>query len=101
MEFIDGGTLTEFAVKRWNDATQWNPEVIMRWFLKFCEGIQYVHSKRVVHRDLKPDNLFVYFDKKTGELQLKIGDFGISNTKQNIRTTEIAGTPRKLLYLLI
>jgi hypothetical protein len=27
MEFIDGGTLTEFATQSWDDASKWNTEV--------------------------------------------------------------------------
>lgn len=45
----------------------------MDWFLKFCDAINYIHSRQIVHRDLKPDNIFVFQDKKTNEIHLKIG----------------------------
>jgi cyclin-dependent kinase-like len=40
---------------------------------QLVSGLQYLHSKNVVHRDLKPDNLLV-----TSDGTLKICDFGIS-----------------------
>jgi serine/threonine protein kinase len=41
--------------------------------LKVLEGIKYIHSKNVLHRDIKPDNIFLGSEGK-----IKIGDFGIS-----------------------
>jgi serine/threonine protein kinase len=49
-----------------------------------------MHTNKIVHRDLKPQNVFVDYD-----MNLKIGDFGISrildNTAQHCQTS--AGTP--------
>ena len=36
-------------------------------------GCEHIHSQRVVHRDLKLSNLFI-----NDNMQLKIGDFGLS-----------------------
>lgn len=36
-------------------------------------GCQYIHSQKIVHRDLKLSNLFV-----NDQMQVKIGDFGLS-----------------------
>ncbi|PVV01317.1 hypothetical protein BB560_004266, partial [Smittium megazygosporum] len=45
----------------------------VKWFMfQLMSGIQYIHEFRVLHRDLKPQNLLV---KKA---QLKIGDFGLA-----------------------
>ena len=44
------------------------------YFHQLIEGIQYLHNRSVVHRDLKPDNIL--FDE---QLNLRITDFGIDS----------------------
>jgi predicted outer membrane repeat protein len=44
-----------------------------QWMVEIAEGMLYIHSKRVIHRDMKPHNVFVCSDG-----HVKIGDFGLS-----------------------
>jgi len=47
----------------------------LKWFLfQLLEGVAYCHSKRVLHRDLKPQNLLI--SKADGTL--KLADFGLA-----------------------
>lgn len=65
------------------------PEV--RYFMVQIVGaIQYLHSRRVIHRDLKLGNIF--FDP---EMNLKIGDFGLASVlpANDSRKYTICGTP--------
>ncbi|OXA45392.1 Interferon-induced, double-stranded RNA-activated protein kinase, partial [Folsomia candida] len=42
------------------------------------DGVNYIHSKEIIHRDLRPEN--IYFVHETGfSIPIKIGDFGLSN----------------------
>ncbi|KAL1521461.1 hypothetical protein AB1Y20_021123 [Prymnesium parvum] len=51
-------------------------EQVLEYFVQLCLAMEHVHSKRVLHRDLKPQNLFLTNHKRT----LKLGDFGIART---------------------
>eukprot|EP01094_Clydonella_sp_ATCC50884_P029918 TRINITY_DN955_c0_g1_i1.p1 TRINITY_DN955_c0_g1~~TRINITY_DN955_c0_g1_i1.p1 ORF type:complete len:285 (+),score=78.48 TRINITY_DN955_c0_g1_i1:1-855(+) len=54
-----------------------------------AQGMNYLHSRKVIHRDLKPQN-FLVNDKWT----CKIADFGISTIKpDNTQTLTVIGTP--------
>ena len=48
--------------------------VIKGYLYQMCAGIAYCHSHRVLHRDLKPQNLLV--DQRTNAL--KLADFGLA-----------------------
>ncbi len=45
---------------------------VLHIFMQICRGIKYVHSMKLIHRDLKPGNILL------PEENVKIGDFGLS-----------------------
>ena len=51
-------------------------EIRLRWSIELINGISYMHSNRIGHRDLTPAN--VYLLNKNDQMSLKIGDFGLS-----------------------
>ena len=51
---------------------------VMDWFCQMTSAIAFCHSKRVLHRDLKPGNIFL-----TSTNQVKLGDFGIARVLEN------------------
>lgn len=49
------------------------PPVIKSFMYQLLKGIDFCHKNRVLHRDLKPQNLLI-----NGKGQLKLGDFGLA-----------------------
>jgi len=61
----------------------------MSWLKQICSALAYLESEKIIHHDLKPENIFIYGD------QIKIGDFGLSKTlesKKYIETKSKRGT---------
>lgn len=63
--------------------------VALDLMLQIAEGVRFLHARRVVHRDLKSSNVLVKFGSKTElhNLHLKVGDFGLSKSKERSSTT--------------
>jgi serine/threonine protein kinase len=51
-------------------------EKIRRYLHDVSEGLSYIHSKHYIHRDMKPDNIFIV--DNLGSFVAKLGDFGLS-----------------------
>jgi len=51
-----------------------SPQLIKKYLYQIISGIAYCHTHRILHRDLKPQNLLI--DKNTKEL--KLADFGLA-----------------------
>ena len=56
--------------------------------IQFAKAVNTLHSVGLVHQDLKPENLQIYYDKTTSEVSVKVMDFGTTGTK-----TDAQGTP--------
>jgi serine/threonine protein kinase len=48
-------------------------------------GLKVIHENNITHRNLKTENILVNYDK--GNLTLKIGDFELARTNENISNT--------------
>lgn len=51
----------------------YSEDQIMDWFVQIVIAIKYIHERNILHRDLKPRNIFL-----TQTDKIKIGDFGIT-----------------------
>uniref|UniRef100_A0A8C1TZE8 Protein kinase containing Z-DNA binding domains n=1 Tax=Cyprinus carpio TaxID=7962 RepID=A0A8C1TZE8_CYPCA len=72
MEFCEGGTLTDWIQARNQMEKQRTTAEIHKIFDEIITGVEYIHAKKLIHRDLKPDNILFGADGK-----VKIGDFGL------------------------
>eukprot|EP00043_Microstomoeca_roanoka_P008953 m.85777 g.85777 ORF g.85777 m.85777 type:complete len:736 (+) comp14439_c3_seq1:189-2396(+) len=91
MEYVDGTDLGHLLKQHKANHDLFSQETVMRWFSQLCFAVEYVHSHNIIHRDIKPTNCFLEFDKDI----VKLGDFGLS---QHIpwyhpRSTGFVGTP--------
>ncbi|XP_050417150.1 serine/threonine-protein kinase Nek1 isoform X4 [Patella vulgata] len=60
-------------------------EQIWSYFAQICLAIKHIHDRKILHRDIKSQNIFL-----TGEGRVKIGDFGIAKVLNS--TMELART---------
>jgi len=68
MEYIDGKSLRNF----YGENMEIFPQTILDILIKVGEGIEYIHSKNIVHNDIKPENVIVGNSLRN----IKIIDFG-------------------------
>nr|XP_033933571.1 serine/threonine-protein kinase Nek5 [Pseudochaenichthys georgianus] len=84
MEFCDGGDLMKrISMQRGVFFTE---EQVVSWFLQICLGLKHIHDRKVLHRDIKAQNIFL----TNGGMKAKLGDFGIARMLNN--TMELART---------
>ncbi|XP_050314205.1 serine/threonine-protein kinase nekl-2-like [Anthonomus grandis grandis] len=80
MEYACHGNLQHYIMKRKADHNYLEAQAVMDFFCQILMGLNHIHDKGIVHRDLKSENIFI-----TGinSNVLKIGDFGISKEMKN------------------
>jgi serine/threonine-protein kinase len=96
MELLDGQSLRTLLKRR---KGKWPPlRRVVSVMAQVCDALAAAHDKGVVHRDLKPDNVFVI--KRAGGDYAKVLDFGIAKLKDqsdggvgSTVTGVILGTP--------
>ncbi|XP_022080772.1 STE20-like serine/threonine-protein kinase isoform X1 [Acanthaster planci] len=87
IEFCEGGALDDIMLELEKGLTESQIQVVCKQML---EALDYLHSKKVIHRDLKAGNILLTM---TGDIRL--ADFGVSarNTKTKQKRDSFIGTP--------
>jgi|CZKU01.1.fsa_nt_gi serine/threonine-protein kinase len=91
MELLAGTTLSALV-----EAGAMAPSRALPIMIQIARGIARAHDLGVVHRDLKPDNIFIV-TRDDGRDLVKILDFGIARSRADTRLTnagELFGTPQ-------
>ncbi|CAI9178582.1 unnamed protein product [Rangifer tarandus platyrhynchus] len=84
MEYCDGGDLMK-RIRR-QRGVLFSEDQILSWFVQISLGLKHIHDRKVLHRDIKTQNIFL---SKNG-MVAKLGDFGIARVLNN--TMELART---------
>jgi serine/threonine protein kinase len=94
MEYLEGKTLRQVLADR-----VFSPEELLSIAPMISEALDYAHSQGIIHRDIKPDNIFVL---ESGNI--KVADFGIAKmlkVSDSTHTDVIMGTPNYIAPELV
>jgi serine/threonine protein kinase len=86
MDYAPDGTLRQRHAKE----VQLSPSTVIPYVLQIAEALQYAHDQRLIHRDVKPENMLI-----GNRQEVLLSDFGIallSQTSNFQHTRNIAGT---------
>ena len=103
MEFINGGDLSDCLKKYTEKYKMAFPEEIVQYIMRqIVEALNYMHNQKIIHRDLKLNNIMVHFDTKADKdnlnmmkAKIKIIDFGTATKlleEKNFQTFTPVGT---------
>ncbi len=92
MEYASKGSLADIIKKESKkEKPNYLPEKsILSYFLQMCMALKHIHQEKVLHRDIKPDHIFLF---QNGVV--KIGDFGVSKELEETMqlNSTLAGSP--------
>ncbi len=84
MEYLAQGSVEEVLAR--DKKMAWQEAILM--VLEAAHGLEYAEGKRIVHRDIKPDNLMLNADGR-----VKIADLGLAKRGEESKDEGVIGTP--------
>ncbi|KAI5186666.1 membrane-associated tyrosine- and threonine-specific cdc2-inhibitory kinase [Nematocida homosporus] len=78
MEWCNNGTLKEFLKKN----SYLSQKVLLSLAAQMINGLKAINRAKIVHLDIKPENIYLHRDKKR-RILVKIGDFSISRPMED------------------
>ena len=76
MELLEGESLSALIAR----LGALEPDIALRICVQACAGLAAAHAAGVVHRDIKPDNIFL--SRNDDEIIVKVLDFGIAKIRE-------------------
>lgn len=94
MEYCEGGDLRKLITTKSESGSHFSEDEVMAYFVQIVQALQYIHSVKVLHRDLKTSNIFLTTGAD-GQSIVKLGDFGISRVLEGTcdAAVTMVGTP--------
>ena len=102
MDYCNGGSLSSILdVYKLRFGKPFSQEIIQHFMIQIVDGLKYIHSKNIIHRDIKLDNILLNFDNIEDKnnlnllsAKIKIIDFGLATIlSKNGMAKTYAGTP--------
>lgn len=87
-DYADGGDLNSKI--KGQKGKHFSENQILDWFTQICLALKHIHDKKILHRDLKSQNIFM-----TENGMIKLGDFGIAKCLEYTwqKAMTVVGTP--------
>ncbi|XP_056428857.1 death-associated protein kinase 2 isoform X2 [Hyla sarda] len=89
LELVSGGELFDFLAQK----ESLSEEEATRFIKQILEGVNYLHTRKIAHFDLKPENIML-LDKTIAVPHIKLIDFGLAHKiEDGVEFKNIFGTP--------
>ena len=90
MDYANGGDLCQKIKNQREKGKYFSENQILDYFTQICLAIKHIHDRKILHRDIKSQNIFLMKDNK-----IKLGDFGIAKCLNNTfeKAKTLIGTP--------
>src|SRR5690349_18808904 len=109
MEYVEGKSAAQLLQTR----GKLGADAAVEIGVQSCAGLEYAHRQGIIHRDVKPGNLMVIggpagrgrrrdssaHDPPTGEMTVKLTDFGIARASAQTRLTQVGSVVGTAAYL--
>ena len=90
LDYADGGDLSNYIANTKRSRGTISEQTVLKWFVQLCSALKYIHGRKILHRDLKTQNIFLATVSNEKDFSIKLGDFGIAKILQS--TSECANT---------